>query len=370
MEGEYFDPARPGSLGGKETFFKHHSEWKKTKREKEGADDDPFSAWEAYTVHRPISTRKFPRNKTRAYTLDEQWQADLCDVTRLASKNKGVKFLLTVVDVFSRYAWVRPVKSKQGAIIADALRDIFETGGRTPTLLQTDQGKEFLNKDVRALLEEYDAELFFTHSPDIKAALVERFNRTFKNRLYRYMTKSGTETYLPVLQDLVNSYNETVHSSIGRTPASVTAENVKEVFQFQYADQLKDSVSKRRRDHPPQFKVGDTVRISKNKAAFDKGYLPNWSEEVFRVDRIVFRRPVIYRLRDLNGEEIKGIFYGPELQRVTGYDEEVLKADVVRHKTNKKTGEKEVLIHYRGHPKDSLKWISEKDLEEVEEKKE
>src|SRR5271170_3810440 len=120
MEREYFDPQQPGSLAGKEAFYRH-TKRKRRKRE-------PFAAWEAYTLHKPISTRKYPRNKTVAYGVDDQWQADLCDVTQLAPKNKGNKFLLTVIDVFSRYAWVRAVKNKSGPVIAEAFEDIFAEG--------------------------------------------------------------------------------------------------------------------------------------------------------------------------------------------------------------------------------------------------
>jgi hypothetical protein len=249
-------------------------------------------------------------------------------------------------------------------VVAAALRDIFEKSGRQPARLQTDQGKEFWNKDVKAVLDEFDIVHFFTHSPDVKAALVERFNRTFKSRLYRYLTRESSESYLDVLQDLVDSYNLTIHSAINRTPASVKETNVREVWEHQFGDLLKDT---ERSKQTTKFKVGDTVRITKNKVAFNKGYLANWSEEVFTVDRVVFRRPVVYKLKDLEGEDIKGVFYGPELQLVSGYDSEVLKTDVLREKVNKKTGEKEVLIHYRGYPKDSLKWIAEKDLELPEE---
>src|SRR5271170_638335 len=364
MDELYFDPARPGSLAGKETFFKH---LKLSGKPVPSGSADVFPRWEAYTLHRPIGSRKFPRNKTVAYTLDAQWQADLADVGRLASKNKGTKFILTVIDVFSRYAWARALKNKTGSAIADAFRNIFETEGRVPFKVQTDQGKEFLNKDVRALFDEYDVKLFFTYSPDIKAALVERLNRTLKTRLYRYMTHQNSEVYLPVLQDIVRSYNQTVHSALSRTPASVTEGNVKEVYAHQYRDQIADSFERRRKEQRPKFRVGDNVRISRNKVPFNKGYLANWSEEVFTVSRIIFRRPVVYKLQDLDRKDIGGIFYTPELQLVKGFaddeDDTAKTVDVLRRKVNKKTGDREVLIQYRGYPKETAqKWIKESDL--------
>lgn len=282
--------------------------------------NEQFPSWDAYTLHRPIPSRKFQRNKTLVYSIDDQWQADLCDVSKLKWHNEENNFLLTVIDVFSRQAWVKAVKNKSGKVIAEALREIFEESGRTPYKLQTDQGTEFWNTNVRQLLKDFNVRHFFTYSPDIKASLVERYNRTLKTRLYRYMTHANTKSYLPVLDDLVRSYNQTHHSAIGRPPADVNERNSARVFHYQYATDMRDMLRAHRQR--PAFAVGDLVRISKAKAVFTKGYLKNWSDEVFSISKIVYRTPLVYRLRDSDGEDIKGVYYASELQLVKRHERE------------------------------------------------
>src|SRR5215470_12474007 len=362
MEELYFDPSQPGTLGGREIFYRYHDKKKTSKKQ--------FPYWESYTIHKPISSRKFKRNKTHGHEPNLQWQADLADVGRLAKENKGAKFWLTVLDVFTRFAHVRTLKNKTGEEVAAAFGDIFKhlSPEQIPKRIQTDQGKEFLNKHVQRVFKKYGIRHFFTHSPDIKAALVERFNRTFKTRLYRHLTSIGGKSYLPVLQKLVDSYNKTVHSALdGLTPEEAShPKNFEQQWEHQNHDLLESRGKIKPIEHShldTKFKVGDMVRISRSKTSFNKGYLPNWSEEVFTVAKIIYRRPVVYQLVDLEEKEIGGVFYNPELQLVKGYDKDLLKVNVLRRKTDKKTGEKQALIHYRGYPETSTKWIAERDLE-------
>ena len=145
-----------------------------------------------FTLHTQ-ARKRYPTRRYIVHDIDEQWQADLADVALLKKKNKGYTFLLTVIDLFSRYAWVRPLRSKRGIEVADAFKSIFDEG-RIPRRIQTDQGKEFENSHVRKLFERHNIELFSVKSA-YKAAVVERFNRTLKTRLWRYFTpmshKSG-----------------------------------------------------------------------------------------------------------------------------------------------------------------------------------
>jgi len=135
------------------------------------------------------------------FGIDEQWTADLIEVVNIAKYNQGYRYLLTVVDVFSKHAWVQPVKSKTGKAVTEAMAKILK-GGRTPTNLQTDDGKEFYNKTFQALMKQIGIHHFST-SEDTKASVVEWFNRTLKQRLYRYFTVQDTSNFVPVLQDLV-----------------------------------------------------------------------------------------------------------------------------------------------------------------------
>ena len=133
-----------------------------------------------YTLHR-MAKKKYPTRKYTVHDIDEQWQADLADVALISEQNRGYHFILTVIDLFTRYAWARPLKTKRGKEVAAAFKDIFREG-RIPQRIQTDQGKEFENRDVRALFHDHKIELFSVKSA-YKGAIVERFNRTLKSRL-------------------------------------------------------------------------------------------------------------------------------------------------------------------------------------------
>ena len=171
----------------------------------------------------------------------------------IAKYNRGYRYLLTVVDVFSKHAWVQPVKNKTGRAVMDAFAKILK-GGRKPINLQTDDGKEFYNKTFKALRKKKNIHHFST-SGDTKASVVERFNRTLKQRLYRYFTVKNTLNFVPVLQDLVRGYNRSFHRSIKRAPNQVTLTNTPEVWETLYG--------KKGKWKKPLFKVGDRVRLNK-----------------------------------------------------------------------------------------------------------
>ena len=142
--------------------------------------------------------------------IDKIWAADLADMTALSKDNEGVNFLLLVIDIFSKYGWIVPLKNKKGETVANALKTIFKE--RKPEKLWTDKGREFYNKDVKDLVELYSTE------NEEKSSIVERWIRTMKEKMWKYFTDSNTYNYMDVLPDLVKDYNNTVHSSIKMTP--------------------------------------------------------------------------------------------------------------------------------------------------------
>jgi hypothetical protein len=180
---------------------------------------------DTYTLHKPVRY-KFPRRRVLVGGRDHQWQEDLADVSYLKKFNDGNSFLLTVIDVFSKYVWVVPIARKTQTLVAEAFRSIFEQGQK-PLVLQTDQGMEFLNDTVRKLLKKEGVQFFTTYNVETKASVVEHFNRTLKTRMWRYFTKHQTRHYMPILQQMVDAYNHTRHRSIGMAPADVNADNEK-----------------------------------------------------------------------------------------------------------------------------------------------
>jgi transposase InsO family protein len=336
----YYDPRRPGSYGGV------HSLWKEV-----GGSKAKVEEWlrqqDAYTLHR-TRRKQFPRNRIVVAGLDDQWEADLVDVQSLAKENNHYKHLLTVIDSLSKYAWVIPLKDKTGDSLVKAFKEILKE--RQPRKLRTDKGTEFLNHKFQSLLQAKGIH-FFTSNNETKAAIVERFNRTLKSRMWRYFTATDHQRYVDVLQDLVHSYNHTKHSSIGTAPALVNDENAEDVWRKLYKFKPKQS---------PKYKVGDMVRISKLKKTFEKGYSRNWTTEVFQITHIYRRTLPEYALADLDGEEITGKFMEPELQRVSKKKSIFHVEKVLRSKGKGKN--KEVLVKFKDYPEKFNSWLPAKDV--------
>ena len=182
---------------------------------------------DAYTLHRPLH-RKFPRLHYNVTNIDDVWEADLIELRNLKSYNDGYSYLLVIIDVLSKYVWVEPLRDKTSNSVTKAFQRVLaKSEGRVPVYLQTDKGKEFVAHPMQKFLKENDIRFRVTRNPDIKAAVVERFNRTLKERMWRYFTHKNTRRYVDVLQDVVRAYNHTRHTSTRMQPAVVTRENAR-----------------------------------------------------------------------------------------------------------------------------------------------
>ena len=212
-----------------------------------------------------------------------------------AEDNDGVKYLLCVIDLFSRYCWVAPLKGKSGESVFGAFTKIFTSSGRKPEKLWVDKGTEFYNKRVKSL----GVELYSTKN-EKKSCVVERWNRTMKEKMYKYFSANSTRRYIDVLDGMVSIYNNARHSSIKMTPAKASMKvNERVVWMNLYGDLNPETVK-------PKLKVGDKVRITKKKKTFEKGYTPRWTEEIFTVSRVQYTDPTTYKITDFNEEEIQG----------------------------------------------------------------
>ena len=215
----YYKAEDPGSYGGVERLYQSA----KNKGISRDQVKDFLSRQHAYTLHKP-ARRHFTRNRTYVSGIDKQWQVDLADMQGLARKNGGIKYLLACIDIFSKYAWVIPIKNKSAPIMFAAFTELFsQSAPRKPLKIQSDRGKEFFNKDVKRLLETTHGIHHFASWSDQKAAVCERFIRTLKTRIWTYLTANKTERYIDVLDKIVKSYNHTKHRSIKMKPADVTS---------------------------------------------------------------------------------------------------------------------------------------------------
>jgi co-chaperonin GroES (HSP10) len=314
---------------------------------------------ETYTKYR-TARKNFKRNPIIALHIDEQWQGDLAEVGNMAEDNEDVRYLLVLIDVVSRYLFVEPLKTKRGADVLSALKKIFAT--RKPKKLQTDDGKEFVNREVGQYLKK-EGVTFFTVKSDKKAAIAERVIRTLKDKIHRYMNEAHTFKYIDVLQDLVESYNNTYHKGIKMTPAEVTTDTEGEVLQNLYGKAWKEDKKRKK----PKFKEGDFVRISRVKGVFEKGYTGQFTEEIFIVDKVKLSAvpQIMYKLKDWNAVPIQGSFYDKELQLVAKGLEDFWKVEKVLPDKRIRRGKVQRLVKWVGFPSSLNSWVNVENIKDI-----
>ena len=290
--------------------------------------------------HNKILSEELHKSKRKNYTrrkiivnhIDEIFAADLVEMQKFAKLNKGYRYLITCIDIFSKYSWVIPLKDKKGINVKNALQKIFKQ--RKSKFLWTDKGTEFYNKQVQDLLNENNIKLYSTNNSEIKSAVIERFNRTFKNMMYKKFTENNNTIFYNILDELVNNYNNKYHSTIKMTPIEgskkINEKKIKNIYNF-------DKTKK-----PGKFKIGDRVRISLEKDIFEKSYETNWTEEIFVIYDIKYGNVPYYYLKDLNNEKLQGTFYEQELQKSKQNDlytiEKILK-----------TNKDKIFVKWRGY---------------------
>ena len=254
-------------------------------------------------LHKPI-TRNFSKRSVISKGVDEIWAADLVGMQMLSKWNKGIKYLLMVIDVFSKYGWIKPPKDKKTETVSKAFDEMFKSSKRLPKMLWTDKGSEFISKHFKEFLKTKGIKLYHTENEE-KSSVDERWNKTMKNRMWKMFTVNNNTVYWDKIDKLVNDYNNARHSSIKMTPVEASKKkNESKVWNNLHGDLIYLKPGK------PKFSIGDRVRISKYKRqVFDKGYTPNWTEEIFVIDKVLPTKPVTYSIVDLMGEAIEGSFY-------------------------------------------------------------
>ena len=256
---------------------------------------------------------KFRRERIIPLYKDETWSADLIDTLSLSKYNNNYKFILTVIDIFTKYAWAIPLKNKSGLSITNGFKTILSDGpqgGSEPRKrekLWVDRGSEFYNKTFKSLLKEYETKLYSTYS-DLKVVFIERFNRTLLHIINKPMFINGDGNCVNILNDAVITYNNNIHSTINMTPVDAS-NNPDEVRYYisETASQIKSTKA------TPKLKVGDYVRNADKRNTFSKGYTSNSNRELFKVNEILKIQPPTYKIEDMNGEIIEGKYYEQEL---------------------------------------------------------
>ena len=293
----YLDSKFPGSYSG---AYKFYQEVKNIHPKVTLKKVNEFlKSQDAYTLHKRTRKPKFRR--TLVFKPRDLWQIDLLDMQKYSKENDGYRYICVIIDCFSRYVWVKPLKNKTGKATVKALALLLMN--ERPKLIQADQGTEFFNRDVKRMLEAFGPKLYHTYT-DKKAAIVERVQRTLRGRLGRLFTKRGNFKWIDKIDDIVTAYNNSYHRTIKMKPADVDEEHIANIF-FNSLPNLKKTI---------KFSNGDRVRILIKKNQFAKEFEKSWSEEIFKIKRIQNTNPITYLIEDLDGEDIIGGFYTEELQ--------------------------------------------------------
>lgn len=293
-------------------------------------------------LHKP-TRRHFKRRTVVLKGINDLWQADLVEMGDYSKENKGYRYLLTVIDAFSKFAWAVPIKNKTAHNVTAAMRSILLQ--KHPKNLQTDNGKEFYNTEFQQLMLQYGINHYSTYSTK-KASIVERFNRTLKEWMWKKFSLNGSYKWLNLINDLVKMYNSKFHRTIKMKPCDVGKTEEKHLLNTVY--------NKIKTMPKPKFKVGDRVRISKFKHIFEKGYTPNWTTEIFSIYQIKNTNPVTYILKDFEDKIISGSFYEAELAK-TKYPNLYLVERVLKRKGSK------IYVKWLGFSKSYNSWIDKKD---------
>ena len=242
---------------------------------------------------------KFRRERIIPLYKDETWSADLIDKSSISKYNNNYKFILTVIDIFTNYAWAIPLKKKSGLSITNGFKRVLSKspqGGskrRKPENLWVDRSSEFYNKTFKSLLKEYETKLYSTYS-DLKAVFIEKFNKTLLHIIIKPMFIKGDGNWVNILNDAVLTYNNNIHSTIKMTPfdASKNPDKVKYTFSF--------------KNIKPKLIVGDYVTNADKRNIVAKGYTSNWNRELFKVNEVLKRQPPTYKIENINSEIIEG----------------------------------------------------------------
>ena len=332
-----------------------YSSLKKLKEATKGKNIDKWLRTQlAYSLHKPLK-RKFPTRSYKTSGINDLWQMDLMEMIPYSRVNKGYKYILTCIDVFSRFARALPLKNKSGDEVVKAISHMLSSSEKPPVHIQTDSGKEFYNSHVSKLFKKHSIHHYTVYS-QFKAAYVERFNRTVREKLNRYFTHTGKKVWHNVLQDVISTYNNTKHRGLlNKRPNDVTKENEYTLWSQQQQQHQQPSKSK--------LTLLDYVRVSRVRGPFLKNFDQNWSDEVFQLVAVDTKQsPPMYTIKDLNDQVIKGKFYaeelqsiGPELPQIYRIEKIIKSRGVGKHK--------QYFVKWVGYDSSHNSWIKASNVE-------
>ena len=253
-----------------------------------------------YSKFKP-TRKRFKRRKTIVKGPFTTYQLDLTDMRKFAKENKNYSWMLFIIDCFSRYLYVIPMKKKDENTVCQAIDTFLDNLQHLPQYFYHDPGTEFTNKCVRKILSDRQIQQYvLRHGP--KAAIVERVQRTIKTNLEMIFAKQNNHQWLDGIKSVVSNYNSRFHRSIGMAPKEVSYSNYKDVYKRLYPE-INVSVD-------CKLQKGDNVRILIEKNLFSKGYHQNFSDEIYVIKSVIKSQELCYYIvTDLFGKKQQKKYY-------------------------------------------------------------
>jgi len=347
----YVIPNQAGAFSGFESFFRSLVERGLVRRHQYKEAKEWAKGNGTYTKHYP-ARRRFKTNRVIVSGINDTWQLDLIDLQTYSEINENYNWILICIDVFSKFVWISLLKNKNAASVKNGLIDVLNRStGRKPEKIQTDEGNEFENQVFKAFCRQRNIELFHVDS-DKKASVVERVIRTIKEKMWRAFTDRGRYVYHDIIHDLIENYNNCYHRSIKTKPSLVTAVNEERIWEVLYGriyTHIENRISFK-------YDVGEQVRYREFKdMRFDKGYVQNWSEEIFTIIERIPRVPPVYRIKEENGQELDSFYYEKELLAVNREPDPLYLIErIIRENLRNNT----IFVKWLGYPDHYNSWIS------------
>ena len=297
-------------------------------------------------LNKPV-INKFERKKIVINHIDEIHSCDLVDMVKYSRVNRGYKYIFTNIDIFSKYAWAFPIKSKKISDIKPCFEKIFKK--RKSKYIWSDKESSFFSKEMLKFFEDNNVKIYYSYS-NLKAVVIERFNRSLRELMMKEFVKNNNTVYYNILPELIKKYNNRYHHTIKMKPINVNKTNEKHIKNTVYNYDITNK--------KPKFKIDDLVRISlKRRELFDKptGNI-KWSEELFKIYKVNKSNVITYQLKDMNDKIIKGIFYEKEVQLTKNTTGEYIIEKVLKTKGNK------IYVKWRGYNNNFNSWLNKYDI--------
>ena len=297
-------------------------------------------------LNKPV-INKFERKKVIVNHIDEIHSCDIVDMVKYSKVNRGFKYVFTNIDVFSKYAWSFPIKSKKISDIKPCFEKIFKQ--RRPKYIWSDQESASFSKEMLKFFEDHNMKIYYTHS-NLKAVIIERFNRSLRELMMKKFVKSNNTVWYNILPEIIKTYNNRYHRTIKMKPINVNKTNEKYIKNNYYTY---DVTNKK-----PKYKINNLVRISlKRRELFDKptGNI-KWSEELFKIYKINKTNVITYQLKDMNDEIIEGQFYEKERQSTKNITGEYIIEKIL------KTNGNNIFVKWRSYDSSFNSWVNKSDI--------